>query len=74
MNVVYLNRFLDCSDDELRRNYEMQDRIYRSKVELFYKLREKGYKDSDILYMYQVWINKNKSRIKLLSDPCPQGE
>ena len=74
MNVVYLNQFLDCSDDELRRNYEMQDRIYRSKVELFYKLREKGYKDSDILYMYQVWINKNKSRIKLLSDPCLQEE
>jgi hypothetical protein len=68
MNVTYLNSWLDCPDDILRRNYQMQTRINEARVTFFYKLKEKGYSDRDMLFMYQIWVQKNKDRIKLL---CP---
>lgn len=44
----------------------MQTRINEARVTFFYRLKEKGYSDKDMLYMYQIWVQKNKEKIKQL--------
>lgn len=72
MNVVYLNAWLDCDDQILRRNYAMQDKISEARVTFFYRLREEGKTESEARYLYQVWIQKNRDRIKLLKSETEQ--
>ena len=66
--VIYLNAWLGCPDVILKRNYAMQDKISEARIHFFYKLREEGKTESEALYLYQVWIQKNRSRVKLVSD------
>jgi hypothetical protein len=66
--VIYLNAWLDCPDVILRRNYALQDKISEARIHFFYRLREEGTTESRVLYLYSVWIQKNKTRIRLL-DP-----
>lgn len=64
--VIYLNSWLDCPDLILRRNYSMQDKINEARIHFFYKCREDGKTLEETKYLYQVWVKKNKARIKLL--------
>jgi hypothetical protein len=66
-NVIYLNRYLNCPDIILRRNYEMQIKISEARVHFFYKVREEGHTESKAKYLYSVWVQKNRNRIKLCS-------
>lgn len=66
--VIYLNAWLDCPDLILRRNYAMQDKISEARVHFFYKLREEGKTESQALFLYQVWVQKNRSRIRLVEN------
>ena len=66
--VIYLNAWLDCPDVILRRNYALQDKISEARIHFFYRLREEGTTESRVLYLYSVWIQKNRTRIRLL-DP-----
>lgn len=64
--VLYLNAWLDCPDVILKRNYAMQDRIREARIHFFYRLKEEGKTESQALFLYQIWIQKNRSRIKLV--------
>lgn len=68
-NVIYLSAWLDCPDVILRRNYAMQDKINEARNYLFYKLREEGKNKDEAVYRYNVWIQKNRERIKIALDP-----
>jgi hypothetical protein len=63
--VIYLNAWLDCPDAILRRNYAMQDKITDARNYVFYKLKEEGKTESEVVYLFRVWIQKNKAKIKL---------
>lgn len=65
-NVIYLSAWLDCPDVILRRNYAMQDKINEARNYLFYKLREEGKTKDEAVYRYNVWIQKNRERLKLV--------
>lgn len=69
--VIYLNSWLDCPDLILRRNYAMQDNITGARNHFFYRLREEGKTESQALYLYQVWIQKNRSKIRLVRNENP---
>ena len=71
-NVIYLSVWLDCPDVILRRNYAMQDKINEARNYLFYKLREEGKTKDEAVYRYNVWIQKNRERIKVLQ-PLPES-
>lgn len=64
--IIYLNRWLDCPDVILRRNYALQEKISEVRVTFFYKLREEGKTESQALFLYQIWIQKNRDRLKLI--------
>ena len=64
--VIYLNAWLDCPDVILRRNYAMQDKITDARNYVFYKLKEEGKTESEVVYLFRVWIQKNKAKIKLV--------
>lgn len=64
--VIYLNAWLDCPDVILRRNYAMQNKITEARSYVFYKLKEEGKTESEAIYLFQVWIQKNKAKIKLV--------
>jgi hypothetical protein len=63
--VIYLNAWLDCPDLILKRNYAMQDKITEARIHFFYKLKEEGKTESQVLYLYGIWIQKNRKRIRL---------
>lgn len=73
-NVIYLSAWLDCPDVILRRNYAMQDKINEARNYLFYKLREEGKTKDEAVYRYNVWIQKNRERIKIALDPVETTE
>ena len=64
--VIYLNRWLDCPDVILKRNYAMQSKITEARIHFFYRAREDGKTESETKYLYSIWIQKNKARIKLV--------
>ena len=75
--VIYLNAWLDCPDVILRRNYAMQDKITSARNYVFYKLKEEGKSEQELVYLFSVWIQKNKAKIKLAvneSDSYPSDD
>jgi hypothetical protein len=64
--VIYLNAWLNCPDETLRKNYAMQNKITGARNYVFYKLKEEGKTKYEVVYLFQVWIQKNKARIKLV--------
>lgn len=50
----------------LRRNYAMQDRIREARIHFFYKAREEGKTEQETLYLYAIWIQKNRDKLKLV--------
>lgn len=77
--VIYLNAWLDCPDAILRRNYALQDKINEAKIHFFYKLREEGCTQERATYLYQIWVQKNRKKLKAVcneetpSDPYDGG-
>ena len=75
--VIYLNAWLDCPDVILRRNYAMQDKITSARNYVFYQLKEEGKSEQELVYLFSVWIQKNKAKIKLAvneSDSYPSDD
>ena len=64
--VIYLNRWLDCPDTILRRNYSMQEKITYARNHFFYKLREEGASEERMKFLYGIWVQKNRKRIKVV--------
>jgi hypothetical protein len=63
--VIYLNSWLDCPDVILKRNYAMQEKISEARIHFFYRLREEGKTESQTLFFYSLWIQRNRSKIRL---------
>jgi hypothetical protein len=75
--VIYLNAWLDCPDVILKRNYALQDKITDARNHFFYKCKEEGKTESQTLFLYGIWIQKNRKRIKLEKHediPDPVGD
>lgn len=64
--VIYLNAWIDCPEVIMKRNYAMQDRISETRIHFFYKLKEEGKTESQALFLYQIWIQRNRSKLKLV--------
>lgn len=62
--VIYLNRYLNCSDEELRRNYAYQDRMAEAKAKFWNDLR--GVDRYQQYICYQRFIHANRDRMKLI--------
>jgi len=65
--VIYLNAWLDCPIVIVKRNSALQEKITEARIHLFYKLREEGKTQSEALFFYQTWIQKNRKQIRLLN-------
>jgi hypothetical protein len=63
--VIYLNAWLDCSDDQLRANYKLQEKIHYAKAHFFYRLRLQGIDTYQAMLCYDRWVHSNRDRIKL---------
>jgi len=64
--VIYLNQWLNCSDDELRKNYLMQTRINEAKAVFWHDLKELGVNDFQKRLCYDRFIHANRDRIKVV--------
>jgi len=64
--VIYLNRWLDCGDEELRKNYLMQDRINEAKAVFWYDLKEARVNDYQARLCYDRFIHMNRDRLKVV--------
>ena len=64
--VIYLNQWLNCSDDELRKNYLMQTRINEAKAVFWHDLKELGVNDYQKRLCYDRFIHANRDRIKVV--------
>lgn len=64
--VVYLNAYLNCSDDELRRNYLMQDRMNEAKAVFWHDLKALGINQYQAMLCYDRFIHANRDRLKLV--------
>jgi hypothetical protein len=65
-NVVYLNAWLDCPDDVLRRNYAMQDRMNEAKAKFWYDMNEQRIEPWQQQMCYHRFVHANRDRIKLV--------
>ena len=66
--VVYLNAWLDCPDVILKRNYALQEKITEAKIHFFYRLKEEGATEERKLFLYGIWIQKNRKRLRVVKD------
>lgn len=63
--VIYLNRYLNCSDEELRKNYVMQDKITEARNHFFYRMKEQGIADYQLWICYTRWYHSNRDKLKI---------
>lgn len=66
-NVVYLNAYLNCPDEELRKNYRLQDLINEAKATFWYGLKRQGVNKYQAQLCYDRFIHSNRDRLKLVS-------
>lgn len=64
--VIYLNRWLDCPDEMLRKNYKMQDLINENKAKFWYDMDKLGINNYQKQLCYDRWIHSNRDRIKIV--------
>ncbi len=64
--VIYLNQWLNCSDDELRKNYLMQIKINEAKAKFWYDLDFIGVNDYQKRLCYDRFIHANRDRLKVV--------
>jgi hypothetical protein len=64
--VLFLNTWLDCPEVIKKRHQAMQDKISEARVYFFYKLKEEGNTESKAIYLYMIWIQQNRKRLKVL--------
>lgn len=67
-NVRYLNAYLNCPDDELRKNYLMQDKINEAKAKFWYDISAMGVDRYQAQLCYDRFIHSNRDRLKLVVD------
>ena len=65
-NVRYLNAYLNCPDDELRRNYLMQDKINEAKAVFWHDIKELGINDYQAALCYDRFIHSTRERMRLV--------
>jgi len=64
--VIYLNKWLNCSDDELRKNYLMQTKINEAKAKFWYDLNKLGVNDYQKCLCYNRFVHANRDRLKVV--------
>lgn len=64
--VVYLNRWLDCGDEELRKNNLMQIRINEAKAHFWYTLAIQRIDGHQAQLCYDRFIHANRDRFHLI--------
>jgi hypothetical protein len=64
--VIYLNRWLNCPDDILRRNYQMQETITLEKINFWKRLRDQNITGYQARLCYDRWINSNRHRLHIV--------
>ena len=65
--VIYLNAWLDCGDEELRKNKLMQDKINEAKAVFWHDIKELGVNDYQAMLCYDRFIHSTKDRIHIVS-------
>lgn len=65
-NVVYLNAWLNVPDETLRKNYELQDNIYRAKITFWYNIKVQGINEYQALLCYDRFVHSNRDKFKLI--------
>lgn len=63
--VIYLNKWLDCGDDELRKNNLMQEKISEAKAIFWHDIKELGINDYQANLCYDRFIHSNRDRLKV---------
>jgi len=66
--VVYLNSWLNCSDEQLRIHYAMQDKINEAKAKFWYDLNELGVNQYQKILCYDRWVHSNRDRLKVVDN------
>ena len=66
--VIFLNRWLDCGDERLRINRQMQDRINEAKATFWNDLNRLGVNDYQAKLCYDRFIHSNRDRIKVVKN------
>lgn len=66
--VIYLNAWLDCPDLILRKNYNLQEKISEARIHFFYKLKEEGCTEERARFLYNIWVQKNRKRLRMVED------
>jgi hypothetical protein len=66
--VLFLNTWLDCPIVIQKRHESIQQKIRESRIHFFYKLKEeeKDCTQERIKFLYLIWVQSNRSNIKLL--------
>lgn len=72
--VVYLNAWLNCPDDQLRINYLMQDKINEAKAVFWHDIKELGINDYQAALCYDRFIHSNRDRLKVVDNDQNQVE
>lgn len=65
-NVGYLNSWLNCSDDQLRFHFRIQDRLNEEKARFWHDIGHVN--DYQKWLCYNRWVNENRGRLKLVDD------
>jgi hypothetical protein len=66
--IIYLNRYLNCPDSELRQNYAMQDKINEAKAVFWHDIKELGINQYQANLCYDRFIHSNRDRLKLVDN------
>ena len=66
--VIYLNQWINCGDDELRKNRLMQDRICEAKARFWCDIRAMMVSDFQARLCYDRFIYANRDRLKLVKN------
>jgi len=64
--VIYLNAWLNCPDEILRKNYRLQVMISEAKAKFWYDMRRQNVNDYQSQLCYDRWVHSNRDRIKLV--------
>jgi len=66
--VIYLNKWLNCPDDELRKNYRMQTLINENKARFWYDMGELDIDKYQKTLCYDRFIHSNRDRLKIVKN------
>jgi len=63
--IIYLNTWLDCPDDQLRFHFRIQNRVNEEKAKFWHGIRDVDRYQQFLCY--DRWVNSNRERLKIVS-------